>query len=88
MRFVQIVAIDCPVMSGFFHAFLDALEESLNDVLDSIPTVVIAQLCRAFFMHLYGRRLRPSTSTISSDCPVCRAFFMHKELYYSYNEIE
>lgn len=42
---------DCPVMSGFFHALLDALEESLNDVLDSIPTVVIAQLCRAFFMH-------------------------------------
>ena len=52
MRFVQIVAIDCPVMSGFFHALLDALEESLNDVLDSIPTVVIAQLCRAFFMHI------------------------------------
>ena len=75
---------DCPVMSGFFHALLDALEESLNDVLDSIPTVVIAQLCRAFFMHPDGCGSgQGQNGLIAVIARLCRAFFMHRVLMQS-----
>ena len=69
-------------MSGFFHALI--IVDPVNTDASFIRLELIAQFCRAFFMHMTMTMKNETQVQGNLIAQFCRAFFMH--LSYSLKE--